>query len=262
MPDLTEAPAPRAQTPFRPERKVAEEVPDRVLAPIPDLIEAPAQRVEIPAKPLKKAVEERPDRVLASLPELIEAPAPRVEIPARPERPFQERTPAPEQFEVPAPRAPVPVRPERKEVEETPRKAPAPVPAMVEPPAHPMRFPVKPASKPVEPRPNESSAAAATNKIEDTLLVSKSWYIQGGTTNKNEAIRISRVLKEFRWKVEPMYTIGVMLDDILSIESTKNQMNRKVIKGVEDAGYRLTAVTADQGKVVAWFKKKQPSNTP
>ena len=154
------------------------------------------------------------------------------------------------------------MRPERKAVEEAPLNAPAPVPVKVEPPAHRMQFPVKPEQKAVDARPREVPAAASTDKIDDTLLVSKSWYIQGGTANRNEAVRISKVLKEFRWKVEPMYTIGVMLDDILSIESKQNQMDRKVIKGVEDAGYRLTAVTADQGKVVAWFKKKQPSDKP
>jgi hypothetical protein len=262
MPDLNEATPPTAQVSPRPERKEVEEIPDRVLASIPELADAPIPRVEIPEKPLKKAAEERPDRALASLPELIEALAPRVEVPAKPARPFQERAPSPERFGVPAPRAPVPLRSETKAVEEAPRRPSAPVPAKAEPPVHSMRFPVKPEQKAVDPRPNELSVAAATDKIDDTLLVSRSWYIQGGTENRKEAVRVSKVLKEFRWKVEPMYTIGVMLDDILSIESTKNQMNRKVIKGVEDAGYRLTAVTADQGKVVAWFKKKQPSNKP
>jgi hypothetical protein len=259
-PERIEVPAPRAQIPDRLERKMVEEIPDRVMASMPDLNEAPPPPVEVPIRPMKTPVEQTPSRILASLPELIEAPAPKVEVPVMPERPSQERPRPPEQIEVQAPRAQVTIRPERKAVEEAPLRAPAPVPVRVEPPAHRMQFPAKPDQKAVDARPKEVPAAAATDKIDDTLLVSKSWYIQGGTENRKEAVRISRVLKEFRWKVEPMYTIGVMLDDILSIESTKNQMNRKVIKGVEDAGYRLTAVTADQGKVVAWFKKKQPSD--
>jgi hypothetical protein len=290
-PERIEVPTPRPQVPDRLERKMVEEIPDRVMASMPDLNEAPPPPVEVPIRPVRTPVEQTPSRVLASLPELIEAPAPHVEAPVKPERPSQERptTPSRERYEVPAARAQVPTsperpplerprpperievpaprpqattRPERKAVEEAPLSAPAPVPAKVEPPVHRMQFPVKPEQKAVEARPKEVPAAASTDKIDDTLLVSKSWYIQGGTANRNEAVRISTVLKEFRWKVEPMYTIGVMLDDILSIESKQNQMDRKVIKGVEDAGYRLTAVTADQGKVVAWFKKKQPTDKP
>jgi hypothetical protein len=74
--------------------------------------------------------------------------------------------------------------------------------------------------------------------------------------NKKEAVRLSKVLKAFRYKVEPLYTIGVILDDILSVETSKNEISRTLIERVEDAGYRLTAVTTDQGKPVAWFKKK------
>ena len=277
MPDLTEAPAPRPQISVRTEKKTVEEAPDRVLASLPDLNEAPAPRVEAPTRPVRPPVEEGTEGVLSSLPELIEAPAPRVQAPARPERPptptrepidvpvrrpqvpaRPESAPAPEAFAPPTPREQAP-RPERRLVEDTPQRAPAPapVPARVEPKPHPMQFPAKPEQKAVDSRPKDVPAASADAKGDETLLVSKSWYIQGGSANRKEAVRISKVLKEFRWKVEPMFTIGVMLDDIVSIESTNNQVNRKVIKGVEDIGYRLTAVTADQGKVIAWFKKKE-----
>ena len=92
----------------------------------------------------------------------------------------------------------------------------------------------------------------------DYLLVSKSWYVQGGTQNRKEAVRISKVLKAFRWNVEPLYTVGVILDDILSIETSKTQISRTLIKRIEDAGYKLTAVSVGQCKPVAWFKKAVP----
>jgi hypothetical protein len=94
---------------------------------------------------------------------------------------------------------------------------------------------------------------------DSSLLVSKSWYIQGGTGNRKEAARISKVLKAFRWKVEPLYTIGVILDDLLSVETSKNQISRALITSIEGTGYRLTAVSVDQGKPVAWFKKAAPA---
>ncbi|MGH9920485.1 MAG: hypothetical protein ACRD6W_16645, partial [Nitrososphaerales archaeon] len=92
------------------------------------------------------------------------------------------------------------------------------------------------------------------------LLVSKSWYIQGGNGNRREAQRISKVLKAFRWKVEPVYTIGVMLDDMLSIETSRTQISGTLIRRIETAGYKLTAVATDQGKPVAWFKREGAAN--
>jgi hypothetical protein len=96
---------------------------------------------------------------------------------------------------------------------------------------------------------------------DDYLLVSKSWYIQGGNGNREDAVRVSKVLKAFRWKVEPIYTIGVILDDMLSIETSRGQISGTLIRRVETAGYRLTAVAIDQGKPVAWFKR-EGSATP
>jgi hypothetical protein len=92
-------------------------------------------------------------------------------------------------------------------------------------------------------------------QTEESLLVSKSFYVQSGDKNKKEAIRISKVLKEFRWKVEPVYTIGVIVDDIISIETSKSEITRDLIARVEAAGFVLTAVVVDQGKPVAWFKR-------
>jgi hypothetical protein len=102
-----------------------------------------------------------------------------------------------------------------------------------------------------------ASAPSAETNEDDYLLVSKSWYIQGGKGNRKEAVRVSKVLKAFRWKVEPIYTIGVILDDMLSIETSRAQISGTLIKRVEGAGYRLTAVAIDQGKPIAWFKKER-----
>jgi hypothetical protein len=158
-----------------------------------------------------------------------------------------------EEFEVPAP--PSPPRPTQ---DPPPEHELMETPAARQPPA--AKSEVK-----IEEKIEEKNAVETASKVvaapsrEETddggLLVSKSWYIQGGTGNRKEAARISEVLKSFRWKVEPVYTIGVILDDILSIETSKNQISRTLINCVENAGYRLTAVTMDQGKPVAWFKK-------
>jgi hypothetical protein len=92
---------------------------------------------------------------------------------------------------------------------------------------------------------------------DERLLVSKSWYIHGVNGNREEAVRVSKVLKAFRWRVEPVYTVGVMLEDMLSIETSRNQISRALIDRVEGAGYRLSAVTVELGKPVAWFKRNE-----
>ena len=161
-----------------------------------------------------------PDSVLPAQDEKSEVPAP-----PSPPPPAQEQPPEPELIETQAPPQTPPARSEKK-IEKA----------------------VETASKEVAARPVEEADDA-------NLLVSKSWYIHGGTGNRKEAARISKVLKAFRWKVEPISTIGVILDDLLSIETSKNQISRTLIKRVEDSGYRLTAGTTDQGKPVAWFKK-------
>jgi hypothetical protein len=127
---------------------------------------------------------------------------------------------------------------------------------------------VRVTSRPAPANPVEKRAAErASNAVkappgeaneDEYLLVSKSWYIQGGKGNRKEAVKVSKVLKAFRWKVEPIYTIGVILDDMLSIETTRSQISGTLIKRVESAGYRLTAVTIDQGKPIAWFKREGP----
>jgi len=150
--------------------------------------------------------------------------------PTSPAQPAQELPPEPELTEVRVPSPPAPA--DRK-----------------------VKRAVKGASK-------VAIASAGEAKEDDYLLVSKSWYIQGGKGNRKEAVRVSRVLKAFRWKVEPIYTIGVILDDMLSIETSRSQISGTLIKRIESAGYRLTAVAIDQGKPIAWFKREGSETHP
>lgn len=94
---------------------------------------------------------------------------------------------------------------------------------------------------------------------EDCLLVSKLWYQDPGPKNVAEAVRLSRILKSFRWKVEPAYTIGALFDDLLSIEAENGEIGGDMTKQIEDAGYRLSRVVVERGRHVAWFKREPPS---
>ena len=106
-----------------------------------------------------------------------------------------------------------------------------------------------------------SSEGSQHAKVEEDnyLLVSKSWYIEAGPKNMSEAVRISRILRPFRWTVEPAYTIGVMVDDILSVETASGDIGGDMMKQVEGAGYKLSRVSVERGKPVAWFKKEPAS---
>jgi len=56
---------PPPQVPDRLERKMVEEIPDRVMASMPDLNEAPPPPVEVPTRPVRTPVEQTPSRILA-----------------------------------------------------------------------------------------------------------------------------------------------------------------------------------------------------
>jgi hypothetical protein len=109
----------------------------------------------------------------------------------------------------------------------------------------------------------EASVESQETEVEKEkyLLVSKSWYIEGGNKNIGEAVRISKILRPFRWTVEPAYTIGVMLDDILSVETANGEIGGDMTRQVEGAGYRLSRVSVVKGKPVAWFKREAPSRS-
>jgi hypothetical protein len=74
-----------------------------------------------------------------------------------------------------------------------------------------------------------------------------------------EAVRISRLLRPFRWKVEPAYTIGVIVDDILSVETANGEIGGDMTKQIEGAGYKLSRVSLEKGQPVAWFRKEPAS---
>lgn len=168
-----------------------------------------------------------------------------------------------------------------------PQSVTAPLP-LLEPPAPPIAFSTSPASPAAntelgleatgssiesevasqavvaEDKPEASAqpgAEAQESKTEDDnyLLVSRTWYIEGGSKNMSEAVRISKLLRPFRWKIEPAYTIGVMVDDILSIETANGEIEGEMTKKVEAAGYSLSRFTVEKGKPVAWFKKSSAS---
>ena len=196
--------------------------------------------------------------VMDAVPELetspVEVEVSPIEVEASPEDVEVEAEPLPEPsppsptmeegFEVPAPPPP-------------PQSTPArPVELVaVEPSAPSQPVPSKPKAKTAVDTTRDDAAPASKEEDEGYLLVSKSWYVQGGTGNRKEAVRISKVLKAFRWNVEPAYTIGVILDDMLSIETSHVQVSGTLIKRIEGAGYKLTAVVMDKGKPIAWFKK-------
>ena len=191
-------------------------------------------------RPPPKAEPEPPRR---PIPEPAQAPPEplyerRLSPPAPPAAPQAEAAPVPAPMAAPEPKAEQP--------KESPRREPIPEPKKA-PPV------VAPKPRPKEPVKQAEKGASAVE--EEHLLVSKSWYIQGGQDNKKEAARLSKVLSAFRWKVEPVYTLGVMLDDIVSIETSRNEISGTLIKRIEESGYMLSAVTSDQGKVVAWFKR-------
>jgi hypothetical protein len=156
-----------------------------------------------------------------------------------------EQPPAPERAPTPAP-PPVPRRAQK------PRRRRAKAPPRVETP------PKERAEGQRVPPPNGTQE----KKDEETLLLAKSSFVQEGEEYKREAIRISKILKAFRWNVEPVYTIGVMLDDNMSIETNKTEISGALLKQIERAGYKLSAVTATSGKPTAWFKRTSPELRP
>jgi hypothetical protein len=109
----------------------------------------------------------------------------------------------------------------------------------------------------------ETTASSAPPKKEEKdaeeegpLLLAKSSYLQDGDETRKEAVRVSKVLRAFRWNVEPAYMIGVILDNNLSIETNTGVISRTLIKRIENLGYTLIAVNVSREKPTAWFKKK------
>ncbi len=93
------------------------------------------------------------------------------------------------------------------------------------------------------------------SRKQEPLLLAKSSYIQEGEENRKEAIRISRVLRAFRWNIEPAYMIGVIFDGNVSIETSTGVISGTLVKRIEGLGYYLVAVNTSKERPIAWFKK-------
>ncbi len=210
----------------------------------------------VPVEPRKSEVQVREpvpavDSVFPSMEKLPAETAPaRIQEPPRvPERPpLRTEKPSPPHIQEP-PRMvePSPPRIEKpKRVEKQPAVEKQPVNA----------------APPVLQAPIPAEKAKKAKKDHETLLLAKSSYIQEGEESMSEALRISKILKAFRWNVEPVYTIGVIVDDNLSIETNKGEISGALVKQIEKAGYKLSAVTASSGKPTAWFKRKPSPDVP
>jgi hypothetical protein len=151
--------------------------------------------------------------------------------------------------------------------EKKPREVPQPAqvaPVLVTPPVVAERITEGPPEKIAE-KPTETSAPALPPKKEQKqaeeegpLLLAKSSYLQDGEEVRKEAVLVSKMLREFRWNVEPAYMIGVMLDGNLSIETNTGVISRTLIKRIENLGYSLIAINVSRERPTAWFKRKTP----
>jgi hypothetical protein len=92
-------------------------------------------------------------------------------------------------------------------------------------------------------------------KEDPTVLLAKDAFIKEGEKYRQESIRISQSLKEFRWKIEPPYVISILFDDSLGIQSTTGTISRELLSKVEELGYQFVAVEAPEGVPTAWFRK-------
>jgi len=137
----------------------------------------------------------------------------------------------------------------------------SPVDEKPEEPAQPARPPAvvesvaSPAAADVRDNAAAASSSPAQTRREEPLLLAKSSYIQEGEENRKEAVRISKILRAFRWNVEPAYMIGVIFDGNVSIETSTGVISGTLVKQIEDLGYYLVAVNVSKESPTAWFKK-------
>jgi len=208
------------------------------------------------------------EEALAPIPEPPRAPEPsppRIEKPRRaekapaPEWTIEMAAPAELQPPVAAEKPPKVEKPIERPIEKVVRAKMEPVAALEVPPT-PEKLIEKAAPARVEP-PAAIEKPEKAKKNHEALLLAKSSYVQEGEESMKEAVRISKILRAFRWNVEPVYTIGVIVEDNLSIETNKGEISGSLVKQIESAGYKLSAVTANSSKPTAWFKRK-PSEVP
>ena len=89
----------------------------------------------------------------------------------------------------------------------------------------------------------------------EEMLLGKLSYIQPGEKYAEESVRVSKVLRKFRWNTEPPYVIGALFDDLVSVQSQSGMIKSSVIAAMGKIGYTFVAVEAPSAVVTAWFKK-------
>ena len=113
---------------------------------------------------------------------------------------------------------------------------------------------------PVEEKPQAALTATVkspgTQASEDVLLGKRS-YIQEGDERWQECVRVSGVLRKFRWNTEPPYVIGAMFDDLMCVQSQTGMIKSSLIEEVKKLGYVFVAIEAPGGIVSAWFKRAE-----
>ena len=90
----------------------------------------------------------------------------------------------------------------------------------------------------------------------DEMLLGRLSFISPGESYRLEAVRVSNVLKKFRWNTDLPYVVGAIFDDLLSLQSQNGKINADVIEAVSSLGYDFVAVEAPAGAVTAWFRRR------
>ena len=94
------------------------------------------------------------------------------------------------------------------------------------------------------------------------VLLGKLSYIQPGEGYLSEGVRVSRILRKFRWNTEPPYVIGALFDDLVSVQSQTGRMEAGVVAAVSGLGYTFVGFEAPSGVVTAWFRRNDPQDAP
>lgn len=120
----------------------------------------------------------------------------------------------------------------------------------------------EPERKAGPPKPQLLVQAPKPKSATEEALLGKLSFIQPGEEYRVESIRVSKVLRKFRWNTELPYVIGAMFDDLLSIQSQSGNVKGPLIEAISNAGYTFVAVEAPSGAVTAWFRKQDHEEAP
>jgi hypothetical protein len=110
--------------------------------------------------------------------------------------------------------------------------------------------------------PASVSVKSGARPLPEVVLLGKRSYIQEGEEYSQESVRISKVLRKFRWNIEPPYVIGAIFDDLMCIQSQSGTIKNSLIEEVEKSGYTFVAIEAPGGCLTAWFRRKAPEVQP